>query len=190
MAITSTCKNFRTSIAEDIHKQSNPWSMGWCNFSAFLLWRWNEAKQKKSCKAWYCFHFTSMVLTAEAASFKGNFFFIWSTTLMLLYTSWKGAGHSDTSWEKWTFFPPDSHGTLVLLFFLFPRDEPKTWKLPWVMRYSASVILATRLIHNGGKYAWQTCLAIGAVYQFPISTGIVEVVSRPGLQYVSRYKPT
>ena len=102
-------------------------------FSALMV-KWSETK--KSCKAWYCFHFTSMVLTAEAW-FKGNFF-IWSTTLMLLYTSWKGAGHSDTSWEKWTFFPPDSHGTLVLLFFLFPRDEPKTWKLPWVMRYSAA----------------------------------------------------
>ena len=173
--------NFGASIAVDIHiHTTHPLVNGWCNFSALTV-KWSETK--KSCKAWYCFHFTSMVLTAEA-SFKGNFF-IWSTTLMLLYTSWKGAGHSDTSWEKWTFFPPDSHGTLVLLFSFFRVTNRRRESCPewWD---TLLLLLATRLIHNGGKYAWQTCLAIGTVYQFPISMCIAEVVSRPWLQYVCK----
>lgn len=111
-----------------------PWPMDNAISLLFLLWRWNEAKQKV-VKLGYCFHFTSMPLKPAAEHRSTETFFICSTTLILLYTSsiylvyYKLKG----GWPLWyflrkmDFFYPDSHGTISLrLFHYFPFSAWRT----------------------------------------------------------------
>lgn len=138
------------------------WIMQFLCFFALTV-KWSETK---SCKAWILLSLYFDATKAGGwASFNGNFFFICSTTLILLYTSsiylvyttsWKGAGHSDTSWEKWTFSIPTPMGLSLFAcstIFLFPRDEPKTWKLhctEWWDSLPATDLLT--VLSGGGIY--------------------------------------
>ena len=130
--------NFGASIAGDIHiLTTHPLVNGWCNFSAFLLWRWNEAKQKKVVKLDIAFTLLRWYSQQKRHRSRETFFYLVDNVNAALYKL-KGGWPLWYFLRKMDFFPSrlpwDSRSTI----FLFPRDEPKTWKLPWVMRYSAA----------------------------------------------------